>query len=122
MLASFRNDDNGYGSTDLDKAYHILSNQRRRHIVRALMHKPRMDKRDLRELVTEQEVGKPFEQIQQDSRQCVRVSLHQCHIPKLEDYGIIQIDRNVVSQGPTFEETVALLPDKSLGDKFKNLF
>ena len=121
MIASFRNDDNST-DTDLDKAYHILSNQRRRYIIKALMHKPKMDKRELRELVTEKEVGKPFAQIQQDSRQCVRVALLQVHFPKMQDYGIIEIDRNVVTRGPNFEETVALLPSDSLSEKFKDLF
>ena len=72
-----------------DEIHHLLQNSRRREVVRALNEHARLSKRELIAHVCEEEYGRPVEEVHSAERQCVAVSLHQCHLPKLEDHEVV---------------------------------
>jgi hypothetical protein len=73
--------------------HHILSNSRRRQTLRCLSDcKGSTSVRDLSETIAELETGES--PAPRDVRKAVYVSLHQTHLPKLDDKGIISYDRD----------------------------
>lgn len=77
-----------------DELFHILSSQRRRHVLRYLAeHGDRVDMRDLAEQVAAWEHDTTVENLHSDQRQRVYIGLYQVHLPKLDDYGIINYNK-----------------------------
>lgn len=115
-------DHSGNGSLDKDKTFEILSNERRRHILDILSRTDHMDKGELATLVTVRETGKPKSKINSTERKNVLVGLHQCHLPKLADYGVINYEDDTVSLKPGNDALLSYLrfnPDASIPAKIK---
>lgn len=78
----------------LDDVFSILGNERRRLVLGYL--KARDDSRaDVGELATSiaaWEHGKPTNEISYDERKSVRTSLHQLHLPKMDELGFVEFD------------------------------
>jgi DNA-binding transcriptional ArsR family regulator len=74
--------------------HRILSNPRRREALRRLGSSPsRISVRDLSELVAAAETGE--DPAPRDVRESVYISLHQTHLPRLHDLGILEYDRDL---------------------------
>ena len=68
--------------------FHVLANERRRLVMCVLIERGPSSKRELIDEVATREYG--VEDVPSTERKRVHVSLLQCHIPKLEDYGVIE--------------------------------
>lgn len=83
---------NGSGTgpeLDKDDVFSLLSNQRRRLVIRFLHADGPMPKAELAERIAAVETDKPINEISSQERKRVLVSLHQCHLSKLEDHGVV---------------------------------
>lgn len=79
----------------LDDIYHLLQTKRRRDVLRYLRDADgpvRM--RELAEQVAAWEQGTNVEQLSSDERQRVYISLYQSHLPKLDNHGIVDYDKD----------------------------
>jgi hypothetical protein len=98
-------------SVPLDTLFSILSNERRRLALHTLRHESEpMDRRDLAETVAALENGKERADVTPTERKRVYVSLHQHHLPKLEDAGAVVCDASKVSVGTNADAIVSYLP------------
>ena len=79
----------------LDVIFEVLKNQRRRLVLKYLKSKDEtVSLGELAEHVAAQENGKSVETISSDERKRVYVGLYQCHLPKMDDMGIVEFNRN----------------------------
>ena len=78
---------------ELDDVFHLLQNSRRRSVLSILSDHGAIDKGELASLVAEEENG---HEPNCDERKRVLVALHQTHLPKMEDHGVVETDHNVV--------------------------
>lgn len=88
-------------SVDLSpvEIHDVLSNERRKMVIDLLREeRTEMSARDLSEYIAERETGESPPP--RNKRQSAYVSLHQTHLPKLDDLGIIEYDQS--------DKTVAL--------------
>lgn len=86
-----------------DELFELLSNQRRRHVLHALLREGEpIDVWSLAHEIAAWEDGVPAEEITTSDRKRVYTALLQSHLPKLERRGVVEFDRE---QG-----TVASLP------------
>lgn len=96
-------DDSAFQSTDLslDAIFSILSNSRRRGVVYCLerVDEP-LDVSRLTTLVTAMENGVPPGEVTYTQRKRVYTSLHQSHLPKMDDVGIVDFDRDAGTVEP----------------------
>jgi hypothetical protein len=77
-----------------DKLFHILQNQRRRYALRYLQGTEGVvDMRDVAEQVAAWEHDTTVQQLTSNQRQRAYISLYQCHLPKLDDEGIIEYNQ-----------------------------
>jgi DNA-binding transcriptional ArsR family regulator len=78
-----------------DTVFSVLSNQRRRHVLRCLRDEPDGSNiRDLSRQIAAWENDVSVEEITYKQRKRVYTSLHQTHLPKLADSGVIDYDRD----------------------------
>ena len=90
-----------------DDLYHILQNRRRRQVLRNLQDvEGRVDMRGLAEEVAAWEHETTVDALSSDERQRVYISLYQCHLPKLDEHGIVAYDqsRGVVEPADRLDE------------------
>lgn len=66
----------------LDEILDSLGNDRRRGAIRTIASEGMVTKREIAIEISGEASGREFER--------TRISLHQCHLPKLEEYGIIE--------------------------------
>jgi len=97
----------------LDDAFNILSNSRRRYILYYLY--TRSEPATIDELagqIAAWENEIPVEELDDTARRRVYVSLYQTHLPKLDDFGIADYDRDdgTVTLTEGAEEIVRYLP------------
>lgn len=86
MVANREND----GLTE-EEIHHVLSNERRRLVLESLREERNpITSRDLAEKIAEFESGET--PAPRNIRQSAYVSLHQTHLPKLDDLGIVEYD------------------------------
>jgi hypothetical protein len=84
---------NGEDRFDENEVYDILRNERRRHVLRFLRRNGTTTTiGDLADAIAEAETGESPPP--SDTRQSVYVSLHQTHLPKLDNLGVIEYDRD----------------------------
>ena len=84
-------------STELsrDAIFSMLSNQRRRYVIHYLkQHPERVTIRDLSQQIAAWENGVSVEALTYKQRKRVYTSLHQTHLPKLDDSGVVDYDRD----------------------------
>ncbi|GAB3679346.1 hypothetical protein GCM10028857_00560 [Salinarchaeum chitinilyticum] len=88
----------------LDVVYDILKNTRRRRVLH-LLHEEDVDGTtlgDLAERIAAIENDKPRSQLDAQERKRVYVGLYQCHLPRMDDAGVVDFDgdRGTVELGP----------------------
>lgn len=79
-----------------DDAYHLLQNSRRRAVLRYLLeHDPdrRFRMRDVAEAVAAWEHDTTVPRLTSKERSRVYIALYQTHLPKLDDHGVIEYDK-----------------------------
>ncbi len=92
-------------STDRDRlsrndAFHVLSNRRRRYALHYLHQcDGSVALRDLAEQVAAWENDTTLAEVESSERKSVYISLHQSHLPKMDEVGVVTYDKdgNVVS-------------------------
>jgi DNA-binding transcriptional ArsR family regulator len=78
-----------------DIIFSMLSNQRRRHVLHYLKRNDGPAKiRDLAEQIAAWENGVEIQELNYKQRKRVYTSLHQTHLPKLDDCGIVEYNRD----------------------------
>ncbi len=79
----------------LDVIFEILKNGRRRAVLEYLMETGEsVSLGDLAEHVAARENDKPVSALTSGERKRVYVGLYQCHLPKMDDAGIVEFERN----------------------------
>ncbi|MFA9417479.1 hypothetical protein [Natrinema sp. HArc-T2] len=79
----------------LDDIYHLLQTQRRRDVLRYLRTADdRVRLRELAEQVAAWEQETTVDNLSSDERQRVYISLYQSHLPKLDNHGIVDYDKD----------------------------
>lgn len=94
------------GSMAVTDVLDLLADARRRHALAVLAEEDgTIDDTTLIRRVSEAERADDV-----DPRD-VHIELHHCHLPKLDDYGVLEYDyeEGAVGRGPTFDETVSHL-------------
>ena len=91
-------DDGGDAEMDaplpLDQVFGILKNQRRRRVLRMLQEADGTTTlSDLAEQIAAWENDKEIKQISSSERKRVYVGLYQCHLPKMDDMGVIDFNK-----------------------------
>lgn len=89
-----------------DHVYGLLSNSRRRAVLDLLHAHGPMSKSELGERIAELEGNEPTGQ----PRKRVIVSLHQCHLPKLTNHGVlVEMQNDTYRLGPNAERLLRQL-------------
>ena len=79
----------------LDQVFGILKNKRRRTVLRYLdEHEEPVALGELAEFVAADENDTPVAQITSQERKCAYVGLYQCHLPKMDDMGVVEFNQN----------------------------
>jgi len=93
---------------DIDDVFDVLANQRRRLVIHYLARDvPDASLRDLSEYIAAVENDVPAEDLSSQERKRVYIGLHQCHLDKLADAGVLEYDEQSQIVSAT-EETRAL--------------
>ena len=77
-----------------DVLFDILKNERRRQTLEFLREEPTTTLSDLAEHVAALENDKPIRELTSSERKRVYVGLYQCHLPKMDDAGVIDYERS----------------------------
>jgi hypothetical protein len=77
------------GGYKISKYLEIISSKRRRYVLYALQSKNKATFEEITERVATWETEIPSEELDERTKQNIRVNLHHSHLPKLEDAGII---------------------------------
>ncbi|KYH24634.1 hypothetical protein HAPAU_36170 [Halalkalicoccus paucihalophilus] len=89
-----KSQDNLEGGLSKDDLFHILSNSRRRDALHYLNeHDGQITMRDMAEWIAAREHNTSVSQLRSTERQPVYIALYQCHLPQLDDYGIIEYNQ-----------------------------
>ncbi|MFB6159802.1 MAG: hypothetical protein ABEJ61_01340 [Haloferacaceae archaeon] len=79
----------------LSEVFSLLSNTRRRWLLRILRDRDGTAVLgDVAEVIAARENDKEVESLTSRERKCVYVGLYQCHLPKLDDSGIVDFDKH----------------------------
>lgn len=95
----------------LDLTFELLKNHRRRVVLRYLADNPNTTLSTLAEHGAAQENDKRVQELSSAERKRVYISLYQCHLPKLDDAGVIDFDsdRGTVVRNPRAGEITPYL-------------
>jgi hypothetical protein len=100
-----------------DDAFHLLSNSRRRAVMRRLLEvEGSTELGDLAEHVAALENGCERSELSSDDRKRVYISLYQGHLPKLAEHGVVDYDqaRGTVTPRPLVRAFVPYLDETPL--------
>ena len=88
-------DETGAEQLPLDVIFDILKNRRRRLVLRyARENEGPYTLSDIAEYIAAIENDKSVQQLTSDERKRVYVGLYQCHLPRMNDTGVLDFDRN----------------------------
>lgn len=99
-------------SLPLDQVFEILKNERRRTVLHYLKdHEGPVSLGELAEHVAAVENDTTVAQITSNERKCVYVGLYQCHLPKMDNMGIVEFNQNRgrIELGPNASQLDAYL-------------
>lgn len=111
--ASTRRSDSEPEELPLDVVYDLLSNERRRIVLRYLRSESGTTTLGtLAERIASIENDKPVEALSSAERKRVYICLYQCHLPKMDDADAIDFEENrkTVDVGERFEDVTRFLP------------
>lgn len=106
-------------STEIDKdtAFHLLSNSRRRAVLRQVREaEGTIELGPIAEQIAARENDTVPEAIDADERKRVYISLYQCHLGKLADASIIEYDqaRGTIDEGPLLPAVAPFIDESPL--------
>lgn len=79
----------------LDEIFELLKNARRREVVRYLLqHDGSAKLSELAEHIAAAENNISVHELSSDQRKRVYIGLYQCHLPKMDNLGVIEYDKN----------------------------
>lgn len=84
-------------SISKDDLFHLLQNGRRRAVLRYFASHPEQEEFNMRtvaEAIAAWENETTVEQLSSDQRQRVYIALYQSHLPKLDEYGVIEYNQS----------------------------
>jgi DNA-binding transcriptional ArsR family regulator len=81
------------GGRQVSEFLEMISSKRRRYVLYALQSEKKATFGEVSDRVAIWETETPLEELDERTRQNIRVDLHHTHLPKLEDAGIIRYDR-----------------------------
>jgi hypothetical protein len=84
-------------SISKDDLFHLLQNGRRRAVLRYFASHPEQEEFNMRtvaEAIAAWENETTVEQLCSDQRQRVYIALYQSHLPKLDEYGVIEYNQS----------------------------
>jgi len=84
----------------VSEIHDLLSSSRRRAVLDVLMDQAVVQKSDLVDAVAAEECDTTIDAVSGQRRKRVHVSLHQVHIPKLKEAGVLEGDTRNLSIGP----------------------
>ncbi|EMA32371.1 hypothetical protein C446_14704 [Halobiforma nitratireducens JCM 10879] len=85
-----------------DELFEILSNRRRRHVLHELMREgDAIDIGTLSEEIAASEDGLELHEVSSSDRKRVYTALHQSHLPKMDEAGVIEFNRDRGTVEPT---------------------
>lgn len=104
-----------------DDVFHLLQNARRRAVLRYLLDEANQGPfvmREVAEEVAAWEYDIPIHQLSADQRKRVYIALYQAHLPKLDNYDIIEYDqkRGSIEPTPLIQVVVPYLEDSLHSD------
>lgn len=99
-----RSDDAALAQSEV---HDVLSNERRRKLLRLLQERDRWAVRDLSERVAEMETGES--PAPRDVRQSVYVTLQQTHLPRLESLGVVTLEEDGVTLAEHADEVTVYM-------------
>ncbi|MDL5361250.1 hypothetical protein [Halalkalicoccus sp. NIPERK01] len=105
-------------SISKDDLFHLLQNARRRAVLRYFAAHPEQDEFNMRtvaEAIAAWENETTVEQLTSDQRQRVYIALYQSHLPKLDDYGVIEYNQ---SRGLIVPTPLTMLFEPYLDEEF----
>lgn len=80
---------------DKDDLFELLKNSRRREVIRYLRaNDGQSSLSDLAEHIAAKENGIEVSELSSDQRKRVYIGLYQCHLPKMNNHGVIEYDKN----------------------------
>lgn len=88
--------------------FHILSNSRRRHVIRAIDLEGPLNKSAVTDYVATQEFDAPIEEIETKERRRVHTALHQTHLETLQEADVIALE-GIVQEGERFNDFATFL-------------
>jgi hypothetical protein len=100
-------DESDGAELSLDYVFEILKNERRRRVLAYLRsHDERVTLSDLAEHIAALENDTDVASITSSQRKRVYVGLYQCHLPKMDDMGVVDFNQNrgIVERGPNVEQ------------------
>jgi hypothetical protein len=111
-------DEEGVDKTELslDYVFEILKNERRRRVLSYLRtHDERVTLSDLAEHIAALENDTDVASITSSQRKRVYVGLYQCHLPKMDDMGVVDFNQNrgIVELGPHAAQLYEYLDNES---------
>ena len=78
-----------------DETFELLKNSRRRMVIRYLMdNEGSATLSEVAEHIAAAENGITVEDLSSDERKRVYIGLYQCHLPKMDDFGIVEYEKN----------------------------
>ncbi|MEM4782053.1 MAG: hypothetical protein QXG03_10915 [Halalkalicoccus sp.] len=105
-------------SVSKDDLFHLLQNSRRRAVLRYFAAHPDREEFDMRtiaEAIAAWENETTVEQLSSDQRQRVYIALYQSHLPKLDEYGVIEYNQ---SRGRIVPTALIAVFEPYLGETF----
>lgn len=104
----------------LDEVFELLKNSRRRHTLRHLRENDRIELGELAEHVAAIENDTSPQGVTSDQRKRAYVGLYQCHLPKMDEMGAIDFDRDrgVIERGPNADQLERFLDPRSEVDRW----
>lgn len=95
MVETQQREDGATEALSKDDLFHLLSNSRRRNVLRYLVaREERVDMRDVAERIAAREHDVEVQNLRSKQRQRVYIALYQSHLPKLDEFGVIEYDRS----------------------------
>lgn len=104
----------------LDVSFDVLKNARRRHVLRLLATAEEPTTLgELAERIAARENDKPRARLDAQERKRVYVGLYQCHLPRMDDAGVVAFDedRGTVAAGPHADELYGYLRAATADDR-----
>jgi DNA-binding transcriptional ArsR family regulator len=81
------------GGHKISKSLEMLGSKRRRYVLYVLQNRKKATFKEVTERVAIWETETVSEELDERTRENIRVNLHHSHLPKLEDAGMITYDR-----------------------------